>query len=237
MEPVLLSQHIEGNNFASGPLHFGQDLDQRRIFAQWKSSADAILRNDLKPIAEIKISQDVATTRPTSTTGEYPFEIIEVRDVSLGSVARLHYDVEIATFPIEQDRLIRTLNKVKDRAQAHATSINVKYDRREPNPGAFGVWNWAPDGEWGKASEGSKTDHGNYRWSVTSAPSKIDATIAAAPPSDLSFEVSGRFWDETASDSEDDRKASIAEQLGITTNEVTERLTEVISWTMAHSVD
>jgi len=127
-----------------------------------------------------------------------------------------------------------TLNSVRDLSadQAHAVSVNVKFDRREPNPGALGVWQWAPGGVWGNAHQGSKADWTGYEWTPTHNPPKLH-NPDSDPPTEQQFAISGLFWDKDPSTPEAEAKQEIVTELAVPIESVDQALTAVLSWTFA----
>ncbi len=205
------------------------------IREEWVAPAMQILREGLTPMAGIdQPIPDSGNNSANGDDGPYEFAVTALRDISYAATARVHYEVEVPTYPVDLDRLMMTLNRVRDLSagQAHAVSVNVKFDRREPNPGALGVWGWAPGGVWGNAHQGSKTDWAGYQWTPAHNPPKL-RNPDSVPPTEQEFAISALFWEKEPSTSEAEAKQQIATKLAVPVESVDQALASVLSWTFA----
>ncbi len=235
-DALPLSLEVVGNKTQPlRPTTLSSLLVPGHIHSEWAAPTMQILRQDLAPMAGIDLPiPDSGEKSANGDDGPYDFVVTALRDVSYAAAARVHYEIEVPTYPVDFDRLMMTLNSVRDLSvgQAHAVSVNVKFDRREPNPGAFGVWQWAPGGVWGNAHQGSKADWTGYEWTPTHNPPKLH-NPDSVPPSEQEFAISGLFWDKGPSTPAAEAKQEIVTELAVPIESVDQALTAVLSWTFA----
>lgn len=133
-----------------------------------------------------------ATPVDASTLDLPPFEIVERRDVSYdfapGDAAqRLVLRVEIPGWPVSKEELEAIADQLIEDERGEgwqAISISMGADRDETGA-AYAVFEWAPDGDWARASEGDPDTWAGYELSVdwgSKMENPEEAECAKPPP-------------------------------------------------------
>lgn len=165
----------------------------------------------------------------------YDLTIVSTDDVSIPGAVRKIHRVELKQYPVNKDALVASLNKEiqQYKGEAHAVSVSVYYDVREDDPAAFGVWEWAPGGEWGDAASGDPETWNGYQWSVPTL-GKLDNPELCTPPTENELEIIGMFWDRRwngPEETEDETFAFISNELKTDMDSARDTVTAGQQWT------
>lgn len=160
-------------------------------------------------------------TTPMSPLALVAHEVVAQKDVSAGSGAtRLALDVEAHTYPVTADQLRAVATdviKTFDVDKWQALSISIRFDRRETIP-ALAVFEWAPNGQWERASEGNPKTWAGYKLHELSIKGKVTNSSACSVPPEDAFAYAAAYKEYTAKqpDADDDAVfAAIAAQRGV----------------------
>jgi hypothetical protein len=155
----------------------------------------------LQPSSEGTNTSSSSTTRVIRSTTSRPvasrpsYLVFQRRDVSFGSTKRLALDIEVRTWPITSDALSQVARKLVNDERPngwHAISISARYDRREAVP-AFGVFEWAPGGDWARADEGNPRTWRGYELSQNLRPKFRKNPSECVPPTEQAYVLAAEF--------------------------------------------
>jgi hypothetical protein len=116
-------------------------------------------------------------------------------NANFGATKRLVLEVEVKQWPVSATALSQLAKSLilKEKGKGwHAVSIAFRYDRREALP-AFGVYEWAPGGDWGNAGEGNPRTWKGYRTVKRLQPKLGGDPADCSPPSEEAYVVAADF--------------------------------------------
>lgn len=188
------------------------------------ASADSADSLDTSDTSDSVNTSDSADSSDTSVTSE----------AAAGEPVLKIVRAELNEYPIEKRRLRAALELELEKFSgvAHAVSFQILYDRREPNPPAFGIWDWAPEGEWSKASEGNAETWEDYEWSEPSG-NKYESPTECTPPRETELELSLALADrrdEEPEESDDEAIEGLAEEVDLSPESIGEMFDGLSDW-------
>ncbi len=192
----------------------------------------------------------------------YELVILGTEDVSEDGTALTAISAELNIYPVDKAKLRNALDGELEqfRGEANAVSIKVFYDRREGGPAAFGVWTWAPEGDWTKAEDGDPETWDGYQWGEPEIQ-KLDSPESCTPPTEAELDLAGAYYgrqiseppgpepepepeagdaepdaepeggEPEAGEGEADLMDEVAEEAGTTVEQLTEALDATSRWT------
>jgi hypothetical protein len=135
---------------------------------------------------------DPSETGAALAEAELPaFEVVQHKDVSydfgpVDSAQRLVLRVEIPEWPVTKEQLEALAGHLIETERGNgwqAISIAMGADRDESVP-AYGMFEWAPGGDWSRASEGDADTWAGYEFSIEWGKKMLNPEEAACvkPP-------------------------------------------------------
>ncbi|MCH7669702.1 MAG: hypothetical protein IIC71_10980 [Acidobacteria bacterium] len=180
------------------------------------------------------------TTRSSSTTTQVPlrkYEILEEEDVSFPGAVRISLRVIVESGASREDlrRIAQDLaSQYRESGEYQAFNIFFYHYPELASGGVtLGVWDDAPFGDWGRASEVERGDYSEHKptdrtkekdWSLLPSPEEIDLYAAYSEMFDL------MDTDALELPSDDDVMAAVAAERDISAEAVADAVDAVLDW-------
>lgn len=152
-------------------------------------------KNSPTPMARVSATPRPRRAPSTTPAVSLAHVVYSRRDANFGATKRLVIEVETKQWPVTSialEDLAKTL-VAKERGRGwHAISIAFRYDRREA-VAAFGIYEWAPDGDWAEADEGDPGTWKGYRMADRLQPKLSRDPTQCTPPSEEAYVLAADF--------------------------------------------
>lgn len=147
------------------------------------------------PLARASVTPKPGSAPSNTPAASLAHVVYGRRDANFGSTKRLVLEVETKQWPVTSSALADLAKALiaKERGRGwHAISITFRYDKREAIP-AFGVYEWAPDGEWANADQGDPRTWKGYRLTDRLRPKLSGDPKQCSPPSEEAYVLAADF--------------------------------------------
>lgn len=194
-----------------------------------------------RPVASSPSPSSSISPSPSQTLDIPRFEVVERKDVSYdferqgqGKAKRLALNIEIRLWPVSKAQVLAVADGIIEGERGkgwQAISLAMRYDRREALP-ALAVLEWAPGGDWERASTGNASTWAGYSLHQD-FKAKMDAPSNCTPPPDEAFIYAQEFNQAIESDPEADEETvlrDIARRHQTTRDRVEELVLVVDEW-------